>query len=378
MSLITVSLDYGARLWPEEHFSSRSYSWGVHSVSFGPADASLSTEFELSEEEQELLVRSLTDRDPRPPPHWQDIPAALHSTVLRIEVQLREAASAVDEQLRKTPSAIRLPIYRFPKDFTNQTPNWSTVHWSFNEEERLRLGPLFEHLDSAKQKVYRRGVTIPLPDSYEGRHVNLSNEQLDNIGAALAEGTQNLPPSRALYGVAWENFEIRSFSAAVVILATSIETALKWYLTQKGDEISGYLIEETQSPQLSKLLSCARKYAELNVPKRFQKWVSDLSDSRNQIAHRPVKKKLDPLEVARWFAVGEVLLKAIHGEPSDPLVGALVQISEKIDKFPKGTHGVVLRREEDYGEDSFHILLDSGVTQRFGPNAFQELQDQSF
>ena len=213
-----------------EHFSFRSYSWEVHSVSFGLGGVSLVTEFELSEEEQELLVRSLTDRDPSQPPHWKSIPADLHPAVLRIELQLREAASAVDEQIRRTPSAIRLPIYRFPKAFPNQTPNWSTVFWSFNEEERHRLGPLLEHLDSAKQKAFQRGITIPLPDSYEGRHINLSNEQLDIIGAAIAEGNRNFPPSHTLYGVAWENFEIRSFSAAVVILATSIEIALKWYL----------------------------------------------------------------------------------------------------------------------------------------------------
>lgn len=373
MSQFRVNLDFAGRLWPEEEST---YTWGSHSVSFGSFGISLSTEIDVSKEDQETLVRVRSTIPPEHTPHWGIIPANLHSTILAIEEQLRAGAAAVDEQLRKAAGAVRLPTYKFPRSPPNQTPNWSTVFWAFSDEESERLHPLFQHLDERHRAVYRRGISIPLPDAYEGRQVHLKKKQIDSIGAALVNGDQSTPPSYTLYGVAWENFENRSLSAAVVILATSIETALKWHLTQKGDNVAGYLIENSQSPPLDKLASCARKYAGLNIPKNFQKWIAELAQARNQIVHRPVKQELKPLQVARWFAVGEALLNAIQDVASDPLVGELVRVPDRFDDFPKGSRGIVLRREETYGEDGFHVWLDSGTTRRFGPDAFEILKDE--
>lgn len=180
-----------------------------------------------------------------------------------------------------------------------------------------------------------------------------------------------------LYGVAWQNYENRSFAAAIVILTASLETALKWYLGQKGDEIVGYLLENIQSPPLTNLASSARKHAYLPIPKQFQKWLADLTKARNEVAHKAVHREPKPLEIARWFAVGEALLAAINGVEGDPLVGALVSISTEIKDFSDGTRGVVLRREKTHGRDVFHVLLDNGVTRQFAPTAVKDLGDES-
>jgi hypothetical protein len=164
-------------------------------------------------------------------------------------------------------------------------------------------------------------------------------------------------------------------AAAVVILTASLETALKWYLVQRGDEIVGYLLENIQSPPLTNLASSARNQAGLPIPKQFQKWLADLTRARNEVVHKTRHREPKPLEIARWFAVGEALLAAMDGIEGDPLVGALVSISSAIKDFPAGTRGVVLRREITHGRDVFHVLLDSGVTRQFSPTAVTDLGD---
>jgi len=165
-----------------------------------------------------------------------------------------------------------------------------------------------------------------------------------------------------------------------MILATSIETALKWWLIEKGDPISEYLITNIQSSPIDKLYSCARKNTEIKLPKYFGSWLVQLRNSRNDIAHRPINKDIHPLEVARWFAVGEAILGAFEGIIIEPMVGFIVEpIGEKAnEKFPPDSIGLVLRRETLYKENSYHVVLDTGETWRFGENAFKKSENQSF
>ena len=378
MSLFHVQLDYQGRLWlAAEDAVTQTVTWGSSTASLGHGGMHLTTEVNIGTDDQRGLVVALTKNPPSQPPHWQTVPSQLHATVLRIEDALRTAAQAVDAVLRRAGGAVRLPIYNFPRVPPNQIPNWTTVYWKFDEREREMLSPLLIHLEEKYQGAYQQGIAIPLPDAYEGRQLYLADTQVDSVRQALGRERPTTPACYTLYGVAWQNYENRSFAAAIVILTASLETALKWYLGQKGDEIVGYLLENIQSPPLTNLASSARNHACLPIPKRFQKWLADLTKARNEVVHRADGREPKPLEIARWFAVGEALLAAIDGVEGDPLVGALVSISPGIKDFSDGTRGVVLRREKTQGRDVFHVLLDNGVTRQFAPTAVKDLGDES-
>lgn len=372
MSRITVELDFGGLLWPDHNAS---YSWGTHEASFRESGVSLITNVEISHKDQIAICEMIAALPMNFVPLWQTLPPNLHSTVLGIESQLRGAAETLDDKLRESAGALRLPTYKFRRQASSQIQDWPVVNWKFNDEEWERLKPLFEGLEDNHKRVLRNGVFIPLPDAFEGRQLHLNKEQLDELGVAVGAAGDTASPSYILYGAAWENFSNRSFPAAVVILAASIETALKSYLTERGGDVANYLIENIQSPPLDKLASCARKHAGLNIPQEFNSWLGQLANARNEIVHRPWKQQIDPLQLARWLAVGEAILHALRGVGSDPLVGRFIQVPEQIKDFPAGTRGVVLRREKMYGEDSLHVLLDSGVTNRFNPKAVEVLKD---
>lgn len=375
-STITVSigLSHGGKLWPPDEGSS--HEWGSHGVSFGPGGARISTEVEVPDDTQHELVRILTAFEPNFVPHWQSLSVGVQPEVLKMGAQLREAAAEFDGQLRAVPSAIRLPPYSFATSGPNPGQQWALMWWKFEDAERRRFSEQLRALEPTHKAVHERGIRLPLPNAYEARHVNLTAEDAETIGEALRAGVQASQPSPVLWAIAWQNYEDRLFPAAIVVLGSAIETALKGYLGMKGDEIASYLLFEVQSPKLSKLLSCARKYADMEIPREFQKWLDDLTTARNRIVHKPVAHGANPLEVGRWFAVGEAILKRAGGHDSDPLVGSLVRISERIGDFPQGTLGIVMRRETDYEEETLHVLLDTGETRRFSENAFERLSDQ--
>lgn len=62
------------------------------------------------------------------------------------------------------------------------------------------------------------------------------------------------------------------------------------------------------------------------------------------------------------------------------MIGFIVQpkVEKAIEKFPKDSKGVVIRREVLYKENSYHIILDTGETWRFGENTFDKCEEQSF
>ena len=379
MSKISAGTGYDSQLWLDYEIKRESYSfqWGRHSVDIGVYGFNISTDVELSEDEQTSLVESLTGGNPSHPPHWQALPPNLHRTVERMTDQILEAATTADACLRQLPKGLRLRPLSFRMRATNGGQEFPVIHWRFSEEERVRLRRIYAAHGEEAARLYVNGISIPMPVHFERRQVFLTEQEVDRVGELLNAPIETTA-FRKLYAIALENFTVRSYDSAVIILSTAVETALKWWLIKNGDPISEYLIANIQSPPIDRLYACARKHTTIALPKHFASWIVNLRDARNGVAHKPKAQDLNPLEVARWFAVGEAILTAVSGSPIDQMTGYIVEpvgdLSTK--NFPQDSKGVVLRRELLYGEDSYHIALDTGETWRFSAQAFRKRDEQ--
>ena len=382
MSKITIHINHDSLLWPavdrDDEIKSYSHSWGGNTVRFGDGGITITCEVELSEEEQAALVKCLTkDRVPFVP-HWQTLTPDVHRTVQRIEKQVWQTARIVDYCFRRSPKGIRLTPLKLPKQHINQSQAFPVMHWQFSEEERDRLSPLYADLSpEARRRYDKGGIMIPFSVPFDQKQIHMRGEEVDEVFEHIDKATE-LPPYWALYGIAWENFaKNKSHDSAILILATSIETALKRCLKQHGDDIANYFIEKMQSPSLDKLYLCAREHTPHEFPEHFRPWLMQLAKARNFVAHKPRGVEIDVLQIARWFAVGEAILKAIIDKENDSLVGYLIEpVGKRADeKLPPNTRGVVLRREEflKTGEERLHVILDSGESWYFGENAFSRL-----
>ncbi len=372
MSVLSLPLEYEGKLWPASEGVFRNGPYEVH---LGWNGVVLRVDFELPEKTKAELVEAILSQNPKVTPSLQGIPVQLHRDIFALESLVRVGARRVDEMLRWAGGAIRLPTYALRKYPMNTTPSWPTVCWNFDEADKASLAG---HLSQPYLGMLAstNGVAIPLPYAQESRFVELHEEQIHAFGQTF-ESDEDVPLSSfSLFAIAWENFERQAYSSAVIILTACLETAVKWQLHRFGDEVASYLLENVQSPPLDKLVSCARKHAQLEVPKRFQKWCGELIRFRNGLVHRPDPVDVETLQIAQWFAVGEAVLRAIRGWEVEPLAGAYVQAHPNISDLPPETKGVVLRREVDHGESTLHVLMDSGLTGRFHNNAVIELDGQ--
>ena len=91
--------------------------------------------------------------------------------------------------------------------------------------------------------------------------------------------------------------------------------------------------------------------------------------------HRGVE--LDILQIARWFAMGEAILRSTIGKKSDPYVGHLIEPTgpKAHEKFSPESKGVILRREmyRNPEDDQYHIMLDTGEIWGFSEKNFNLL-----
>ena len=380
MSTITAGTGYEGQLWLDYDLEHRSFTfkWSKHTVIFGTYGINVTTEFDISDDEQIALIKCLAKRDPQFPPHWQTLTPDLHRLVERMTGQILEAAITADNCLRKIPKGLRLAPLEFTKHRTQAGQMFPVIRWQFSKKEQERFMPILETYGPDVAKAYNSGMVIPMPVHFERRQVSLTEEELNRVGNYLEQPSRP-QPFRSLYAIALENFVNRSYDSAVLILATSIETALKWWLIENSDPIADYLLTNVQSPPIDKLYSCARKNTEISLPKHFNSWIVNLRDARNDVAHKPLGKEISSLEIARWFAIGEAIFSAFEGYSIDPLTGSVVEpIGEKAnEKFPPDSRGIVLRREILYREDSYHIVLDTGETSRFSEKTFKKSENQS-
>ncbi|BBB25681.1 hypothetical protein [Amphritea japonica] len=376
MSKISVRIRYTNQLLLSNSHSHPSLSWGMHSVSFQPTGITISTEIELNNTEQQNLIRALTFNNPSHIPNWQSLSPDIQHSIRRILAQIKAAVINVDSSIRRTSKGIRLQSLSFEKIFFDASHSLPIVHWEFSEAERAQFLPLGEHLDKQARQAYEKGIIIPMPALFERKQILLDTEDIKSIGEQLKRqaGAQ---PHLNLYSLAWDSFIEGSFQSAVLMLTTSIETSLKWWLSQRSDEVYSHLKENMHPPAIELLYTCARKYTDLELPNIFAYWLSSLRNTSNNIAHRPAEFTIPPLEIARWFAIGEALFKAFTGYKNSALVGYRMEPS---DEQPDNSclQGIVLRQESLNGVNSLHLLLDNGDTLRVNPNTYKKCIDQDF
>jgi len=259
----------------------------------------------------------------------------------------------------------------------NQSQSFPTLFWSFSDEERTRLNYLFAHLTENLRRKYDRGIMIPMPEPFERRQIFLTKKEADEIGETF-KNAKIIEPYWELYSTALENCINYSFGSAILILATSIETALKWWLNINGDEIAKYLITNSSSPPIDKLYECVRNNSGIKFPGEYIAWIIKLRDTRNIIAHKPISTEFNRLEIARWFAMGEAILNLISENETDKLIGHLVEpIGKKSkERFADKSRGIVLRKEMLNDKEWYHIILDTGETWRFNRRGFKKSKNQ--
>ncbi len=384
MSTISIRLNHDSLLWPavdrDDEIKSYNHSWNGNTLKFGSGGIFIKCEIELSHEEQESMVRCLAKDSTSFVPHWQTLTVTLHRTVQRVEKEVWNIARTVDSSFRKSPKGIRLAPPKLPVGHINQSQAFPVMHWLFNDEEKTRLSPIFEGFADPVKQRYRNGIMIPFSVSFDQKQIYMKKEEVDEIFDQV-DVAEDTPPFWTLYAIAWENFaKNKSNDSAILILGTSIETALKWCLKEQGNGISNFLIEKMQSPSLDQLYTCAKENTTYEFPDHFRGWLKQLVTARNFVAHKPRRMDIDVLQIARWFAVGEAILKALIKKESDKLVGYLVEpIGEHInEKFSPSTIGVVLRKENynNTNEEKLHVMLDTGESYYFGENAFQKLSNK--
>ena len=360
------------------------HSWDNNTLKFTDGFMSLECEIELTEDEQNALTSCLIKDSENFVPHWQSLTPDLHRTIQRIVKEIWVTAEYVDHCLRKTSKGIRLSPLKLPEKSINPSQAFPVMLWIFSDEERIQIKPFIEELDSRHRNQYNNGLLLPFPVSFDQKTIYLRDDEVVQFFENIDQ-TDEIPPFWDLYGIAWENFaKNKAYDSSILILATSMETTLKWCLQKHGDDISNYLIDNMPSPSLEKLFDAVREYTTFDLPEHFRGWLKQLAQARNFIAHKPRGFEIDVLQIVRWFAMGEAILKTIINKENDPLVGFKVKpIGENVnEKFPPDTIGIVMRREKfQYEEDGkLHVVLDSGSSYYFSNNSCEKLprRQQSF
>lgn len=337
--------------------------------------------FDLSEGDQIKLANCLVNERIPFVPHWQSLTIDVHRTVQMIEAKILEVARLADHGFRRTSKGIRLPPRKVQLMHINQSQAYPVMNWHLSDEEKDRLSVVFEKFPAEVRSRYEKGgIMIPFSVSFGQKQIHLNDHEVEEAFNNM-DAEYTFPPFWALYAISWQTFaESKSHDAAILVLATSIETALKWCLKEAGDAISNFLIEHTQSPPLRRLYECACENTSFDFPDHFAGWLGQLSTARNFVAHKPRGFEIDFLQMGRWFAVGEAIMKAIAGKANDPLVGYLVKPNgdRAIEHFTDDACGVVLRSEEfrNTGEARLHVLMDTGETYYFSEESFEKLTDK--
>jgi len=387
MSEISLNIRHGNQLWTM-HESGEKLKFYSHNldeagacVNFYDAGMSVSCEVELSDEEKNSLLNCLVKDTIDHISHWQNLTPDVHRTVQKIEAKLLKLAGLADFGFRTIPKGIRLPPAKIVKVNLNQSQAFPVMNWKLSDDEKVKLSEVISEFSPEAKSKYEKGfVQIPVSNSFSQKQIFLDDTEVETAFQNISSAN-SIPPFWTLYGLAWENFsQNKSHDAAILILATSIETALKWCLMEQGDEISNFLIENTQSPPLKMLYKCICQNTDFNLPEHFSGWLHQLSSARNFVAHKPKGFEIDFLLMGRWFAIGEAILKAIIGEDNDPHVGYLVKpIGERAyEKFTDDALGVILRKEafRNTQEEKMHVLMDTGETYYFSDNSFELLPDK--
>jgi len=375
MCLISVRLDYGSNLWLEDwNYQSRNeYSDVV--VGITPLGIWLSLKVDLSKEDKVGIANGLLNAAA---PHWQQIPVAQHKALIEITSKIYKATDRVDMALRSIAKCYRLPAPQYSKFLLNQQPHCDIMTWILDDADRKDLEDILNKDQENRRVVTNKTITLPFPINYDRKTVHLNHKEIKKF-EFLVDGAEVIP-YKQMYSEAYARFTARQHNAAVLMLATSAETALKSYISEKGGALLQYMLDKMTSPSLEHLFIASVEHCGLKAPENFKKWLSDLRIRRNGIAHKSTYTDVDPLEIGRWVAVVEAIMSAIDGESVNNLIGlVIIPIGPKAkEKFTSETIGVILRMEPYASMPPYHVLMSTGETYRMNESSFKVLPKHKF
>lgn len=375
LSLIRVRLDYDSNLWLEDHnYSSRNEYSGVV-VDLTPIGIYLSVEVKLGKDDKIGIASGLHNTVA---PHWQNIPVPQHQALIDISRRIYDVTDRVDMALRSIRKCYRLPAPQYSKFYLNQQPYCDVMQWILNDEDRLDLAEILSKAQEHTNVVSNKLITLPFPRNYDRKQIHLNPDEVAKF--ELLVGDSKVIPYKQMFAEAYARFTARQHDATVLLLATSLETALKVYISEKGGALLQYMLDKMASPSLENLLVASMDYCGLNAPKDFKKWIASLRLKRNEIAHKPTITDVDPLEVGRWIGVVEAILSAMEGETIDDSIGLIISpIGKKAkEKFSNGTMGVILRMEPYISMPPYHVLMSTGETYRMNKSSFEIVANHKF
>lgn len=375
MSLIRVTLDYDSNLWLEDHhYRSRNEYNGVV-VDITPIGITLSIDIEIKKEDKIGIANGLQNKAA---PHWQDIPVSQHQILIEISRRIYDATNRVDMALRSISKCYRLPTPKFSKFHLNQQQYCDVMTWILDDEDRADLTEVLSKPQEHTKVVNNKSVALPFPINYDRKQIHLNSIEVKKFELLVSDS--KVIPYKQMFAEAYSRFTARQHDAAILLLATSLETALKAHISEKGGALPQYMLDKMASPSLENLLFASSEYCGLKVPSTFKNWISELRVKRNDIAHKPISTDVSSLEIGRWIGVVEAVIAAIDSELIDESIGQIISpIGKNSSKvFSKSTFGVILRVEPYLSMPPYHVLMATGETYRMNKSSFQIVTKYKF
>ncbi len=375
MCLIRAGLDYRSELWLEDwDYRSRNEYNGV-TVDITGLGISLSLQIDLSKDDKLGIAGGLHNAVA---PHWQNIPVAQHRTLIDISERIYAEADRVDMALRSISKCYRLPAPQFSKFLVNQQPHCDVMTWVLDDTDRRDLEPVLAKEQQHRSVVTDRYIRLPFPVNYDRKQIHLDEEDVRNFERLI--GKAEVIPYKQMYSEAYARFTARQHDAAVLMLATAVETAMKAHIASIGGSLLEYMLDKMASPSLENLFVASVNHCGLKAPSDFKNWLSALRNKRNEIAHKSKCTYIDPLEVGRWIAVVEAILSSIDGKVPDCLIGQVVEpVGPRAkDNFQVEVKGVILRNEPFSTMPPYHVLMSTGETYRMSESSFRVISKHKF
>lgn len=374
MSLFSVRLDYESHLWWEDYDYSTTLNVDGITVRIGPGGISLSCEYSINKEDKISLAENLLGTVA---PHWQSIPLKQHSIVIDIANLIHGASTKVDMALRKTPKCYRLPRPNYGQFSLNQQPHCEVINWALDDKDREDLKEVLSKTDDKDRIVNSKSILLPFPVYYDRKQIHLNEMESKIVENAIISET-SIVPYKQLFSEAYERFTNREYETSVLLLATSIETALKSFIGSTSGDLLVFMLDRMASPLLENMYTAAIDYCALKAPRQYIEWLTNLRIKRNLIAHKANQTAIEPLELARWLAIVEAILGSMEAHSVDDKIGYLVRpIGDKAKlNFAEDSRGVVIRREEYRDMGSYHVLMETGETWRMNLSSFKVEKEQ--
>lgn len=280
--------------------------------------------------------------------------------------------------LRSLSKCYRLPALQFSKFLLNQQPYCDVMTWLLDDTDRKDLAPVLEKEQQHKMVVTNKAVTLPFPINFDRKQIHLNDSEIRSVEKLIDKA--EVIPYKQMYSEAYARFVARQHEAAVLMLATAVETAMKAYISRIGGNLLEYMLDKMASPSLENLFVASVDHCGLKAPADFKSWLSALRNKRNEIAHKSKSTYIDPLEVGRWIATVEAILSSIDGSIPDSLIGQVVEpVGPKVkEKFQGQVKGVILRNEPFKSMPAYHVLMSTGETYRMSESSFKVIPKHKF